>query len=164
MNSTRDENILRDALQYLTQIQTLYQSGIPAEALAVKPGKSVMVLFVIHDFEAKNPDGSCRFEGPQGELLAGAITKGLKLDISEAAFFQYGPGKSFEEAISNARNAVFLGRKVTALAFPQASFEDQRGTLVDYKGRPSLITHDIEDVLSSAAIKKEFWLDLQKLK
>jgi uracil-DNA glycosylase len=139
------------------------------------------VLFVASCADSLESGVLSSFSGPQGELLAKAISQGLKwsLDTTRLIFaFPKSDEQNFSsnaEMISKAQSAlesnikklrprviVALGSHAAqALNVPQA--KDKVDRWVRIADSEVLCTHDLRDVLNNADIKKAFWQDLKLL-
>jgi hypothetical protein len=182
----RDE--LRDVILYLDAVQELYPGGIPdgvirddetvsAPAVHVE---TPTLTFITAVFSGADEKYSCPFSGPEGELLAAAISKGLKLGTRQATLLALFRDSSeddragrFRESrrseiisdlkVSSTRAVVVLGPLAAETFFSGVPFDELRGTWQNLSGLPTLVTHGPDEVLKSPQIKKQFWLDLQQI-
>ena len=171
---------LWDFAVYLDSVRALYPGGIPEHfigsppkteeksgRLSVTGGRGASLLFV--GMRSGRPGG---FAGREGELLAAAVTKGMKLPLEAVCLIDIfgGLGKSDDEgAIKIAlqgelervepRLIVALGDEVVGLLDVETS--PGRGEWSTWRRTPLMVTHRLQDVLAVISVKKEFWSDLQ---
>ena len=138
---------------YLDSIQRDYPYGIPRSAL--RPAARTQVLFV---GEVPGAAAGDPYQGPAGELLKAAITKGMKLALGDVAValppFEGGAGAlAARVAEMRPRCVVCLGK-----AGCEALSESVKGQNVP----EIIVTQDLNAVLAGAEAKRTFWEDLKK--
>jgi len=171
-----------DFAAYLDSVASLYPGGVPERyikdsskdapscgAVSCCGNREAPLLFV--GLRSGSQGG---FEGREGELLAAAITKGMKLSLGDvqvlSVFSCLGGIDEQEEAraalkenlaLSKPKLIVLLGLETLRLC--GFSPEGKRGEWLTWQEIPVMPTHALKPVLSDLSVKKEFWQDLKQV-
>ena len=149
---------------YLRSVSRLYPGGIPRAAFAEARSRSVShassVLFL--SCEPVEGNAVSPFGDAAGELLRGAIEKGLKLPLSEAQVLRSGDPEEIKNTFtaSSAPFVVLLGAKAAELfGFAPTGVAE----LFSHSNKRVLCTVELSRSSMDPASKKRFWHDLQLL-
>ncbi|MFM1848092.1 MAG: hypothetical protein RL417_1566 [Pseudomonadota bacterium] len=161
-----------DLLAFFDSAAPLYPGGVPRNAVAATTSGSTADSSVHHH---GSPDAALLFagfaadersllHGETGELLAAAISKGLKLEPQSVGFAAFGPEASAEgfrraSAAFSPRVGVALGARAAQVV----GIAPVRGEWVEHQGCWWRVTVEPELVLKDAGQKRVFWNDLQEV-
>jgi hypothetical protein len=147
--------------RYERVLSMRYPFGIVKNNKSTQSKKhKIRVLFISSGTLAKE---SSPFSGPEGELLAKAVTQGLKWQLSEVALAFASQFKSYKELLSFVKKLdpiciVLLGKQSQALI--------EGGNVNGWIMQDSynyLASADIRDALNDVGIKRLFWNDLKQV-
>lgn len=151
--------------RYLEAVAGLYPYGVPSQVMRPNKPTEVRPVAVPNDNNvvfiglAENPE-QAGLGSQAEELLRMAMAKGFKRsNESFVCLNAKSAGKNAPE-ISKASQIVLLGQKVWNWA--GLSQDLKRGGVVTWQGKPTLLTHTINDVIGNLDRKREFWSDLKK--
>ena len=141
-----------------------YPFGLAKKSLQPKAGGTARcprVLFVASGSSPTLRSDDVSFIGEQGELLAKAVTQGLKWNLSEAALLyssEIGDQAQFVELLKvlNPICIVILGDEARKVIVA-----DRFSGWITHHGRLFFQAVDVREVLKSAAVKREFWRELK---
>ena len=145
----------------LSALKRLYPFGVPSRFLVEQkksgPRRLENTLKKLA-FVGSIPGSSegAPYSGPGGELLAAAITKGLKLSLNDVVLLNTdsGSGATFDEV--SARVLVLFDS-----AFQEVGANT--GTVSEHRGKRVIRTHGLAAILASQQSKREFWEHLKLL-
>jgi hypothetical protein len=149
---------------YLRSVSRLYPGGIPRAAFAEARSRAVSHASAVLFLSCEPVEGNVAnpFGDAAGELLRGAIEKGLKLPLSEAQVLRSADVAEIQSAFagSAASLVVLLGTKAAEVLGVSQPGGDE---LVLHANKRLLCTVELSRSAKDAATKKRFWHDLQRL-
>jgi hypothetical protein len=146
-------------------VQALYPGGVP-EGLIAEAKRGAAVKLVLVGIGSQGGAAQAAFPEREQALLEAAVTKGLKLDLSQVQFLNAAAQELQAERLftqSRGEIVVLLGPQVFDRVFAGESFAALRGQIKEVAGKQVLVTYGPDQVLGSQEIKRAFWEDLRQL-
>jgi len=171
--------VLWDFAAYLDVVRAWYPSGIPERLIqdvevCEEDARQIFATgspFASLLFIALRTRGEHGFTGKEGELLAAAITKGMRLplqdvyllDLPEVCRAETGSVRSLLRLLQTAspKFIVALGSEVIGCLGIKGALCP--GAWFEWRGVPLILSRRLDAVLGNAQVKKEFWSDLQQV-
>jgi hypothetical protein len=173
--------------RYLAAVQDLYPSGLPRSKAPVEhadefawwcsPGAKVAF---VGTWDLPSGATAGLLHGPEGELLARAIGKGMGLDLQAVALLwateeDIARAQSVDAQAMQLRQAVakrlesssvvavvILGEVMRKILLDEVSADSGGlGVWKEFAAKPVITTHGLQTILHEREVKLEFWQHLQ---
>ncbi|MCB0337991.1 MAG: hypothetical protein KDD53_00235 [Bdellovibrionales bacterium] len=152
---------------YISRVKASYPYGIPQELLNCDPLESTSARLVVVGI---GEGGGEPFSGSSGDLLRAAITKGLRLSLTEVAFVDSSQFDTVEVAVSEFDSiidkspdslVIFLGNQAATQFGIGEALNYSLGEIIEFRNLRAVVVSNPIDVTSGSVSKAVLWRELQ---